>query len=165
MIWIVGTGRCGLKSCAVQLGGYHEPEPRFTREPAIWLHTGKGESGVCDVLLQRMSYHVISDVQHSFVIPLIRKVDPKAFFVWMIRPEDEFVRSFAHNWMIAAGQGVDFDLSRWMPQIPRLADVSEKARQFYRIVNRYIGEFLSEMTRWTQWTTNQLTVHENATVF
>jgi len=99
MIWGVGTGRCGTRSLAADLEGVHEPQPWFTDEPVRYLLYGLFEEQIKERLKERLSLGVhVVDLTHSFVMPLIREVDPSAVFYWPVRDPFAFCCSILAGW-------------------------------------------------------------------
>jgi len=96
MIWGVGTGRCGTRSLAEDLGGLHEPQP-WLGEDAIRAHHGDADARArtLERLAERAALPTpaIVDLKHSWVIPLIREVDPNPFFWWQARSPVECIES------------------------------------------------------------------------
>lgn len=101
MIWGVGTGRCGTRSLAVQLGGEHEPKPWLKHEAAYYAR------GLVDThdpewneLIHRLNDRrdhdtpIIVDLKHSYVMDLIEAVDLDAHFVVMFRNPFDCIASF-----------------------------------------------------------------------
>lgn len=76
MRWGVGTGRCGTRSLAEQLGGIHEPSPGLVgpRVKQLEILRGRLSKGLPSV-----------DRLQSFAIPLIAQVDPSAHVLWLAR--------------------------------------------------------------------------------
>ncbi len=99
MIWGVGTGRCGTKSLAKSLGGIHEPQPWFQDEPKKWWLSGEPSAELALTILDRreMDTPIVVDFKHSYIMPLIKQIDPKASFVWVIREPVQCIKSMVHG--------------------------------------------------------------------
>ena len=163
MIWGVGTGRCGTMSLAKQLGGVHEPGGLGRVMP--WMRYGLAcdwESLSLD-LLERSEREVpvIVDPRHSYVIPLIREVDPDAQFVWIYRDPVECIESWLArgNWR----DGSDDAGTRYSPEggYPKVWWRFEKGIWFWREVNSRIRRDLMERFQVVK-CPDDLEEHENA---
>lgn len=142
MIWGVGTGRCGTKSLAEDLGGVHEPQP-WLGEDAILCHYGDkaARSRTMDKLRERFqSRKPCVDLAHSWLIPEILEVDPGAMFIWVIRRPTQCVHSF-----LAGGSWTERDFHgtrKWYPRAGWPDDFTrfDKACEYWREVNMLIWE-------------------------
>lgn len=87
MLWGVGTGRCGTKSLADQMGGLHEPEPSIKEEALERMSSGAIMPTLIDKIINRskLDVPIISDNKQSFVIDLIADYDKDAKFIWLLR--------------------------------------------------------------------------------
>ena len=102
--WGVGTGRCGTKSLAMDIGGLHEPQPWFRQAAQQWWSGDRSkEDEILGILLHRMTLGVpIVDMHHSFIIPLIKRVDDSPYFIWLLRDPERCVDSLldATTWTL-----------------------------------------------------------------
>ena len=96
MLYGVGTGRCGTKSLAKQMGGLHEPEPSIHHEAIDYYRTGNISANLIRVIKQRavMDVPIIVDNKQSLVIDIICRFDKDAEFIWLIRDIKGCVESF-----------------------------------------------------------------------
>lgn len=175
MIWGLGTGRCGTKSLAVALGGLHEPKPKINDLAVDYARQGgavdertRGYAELEDRLKQRMDLArekgapIIVDLQNSYVLPLIRLVDPDAAFVVMFRNPFDTIASFmlggAFTKRDGYGQHKLMPAEGWPGQQSRIHRVSYHWRQ----TNNTILQFLDVYDpKYAMRRPHQLPVHAN----
>lgn len=98
-VWGIGTGRCGTATLARTCCGLHEPRPWIFKE-AVKYYWGDHSDANVGLLQDKLGYRmrvpheVIVDLSQSHVIPVIAKLDPDAYFVWLVREPIEAVKSF-----------------------------------------------------------------------
>jgi hypothetical protein len=165
VIWALGTGRCGTRSLAAQLGGVHEPRPWFSTE-AIRAYYGDAaaRATVREKLLGRLALGVpvVSDLHHSYAIPLICEVDPHASFVWLVRHPMTCIAS-----LLAGGAWTaqnDNSATLWRPADGWPAYWSRLiiGMHYWCSVNRAIWVELDRCGHgWVIQETESLTAHEN----
>ena len=100
MQYVVGTGRCGTATIAQQLGGVHEPRPSIVKEAFDYYMGNRqfiGELAKKLRIRAAMDTPVISDNRQSYVIPLIREIDPDAEFIVLIREPRACIASMLHR--------------------------------------------------------------------
>jgi hypothetical protein len=165
MIWGIGTGRCGTRSLAVELGGVHEPQPWFGPESVAAYWGDHAAQAACQQRLAAraaLPVPVVSDLHQSWLIPLICEVDSQAHFIWMIRNPAEVVASFlAGNGWTAQNQ---YGASLWRPQggWPESLSRFGKALTYWLEVNRLIAHDLQACgAPWERRLTSSLQAHEN----
>ena len=166
MIWGIGTGRCGTKSLAADLGGVHEPTP-WLGHRAVEAYRWPGQGGPVAWCWTRIKERresgeaAVVDAQHSYVIPLIRQVDPAAEFAWVIRNPQSTAESLIEGgvWTEQDGNGRD----RWAPAEGWLGEPRVvKAAMYYRAVMAIIlSEFERRREPWRILHTPELQAHEN----
>jgi len=95
MIWGIGTGRCGTKSYANQIGGVHEAKPRIYHTSYLYYKSGGGgEALLMDDLREHMNIgKPLIHNRYSFVIPVIKKIDFSPEFHWLIREPKSCIES------------------------------------------------------------------------
>ena len=165
MIFGVGTGRCGTKSLAVQLGGMHEPEPWLREEPARYKcdRDNYYRESLLEHLRTRseLPVPIVVDLKHSYVIDLICEVDPDATFVWIRDPVD-CISSFING---GAWTRTDWHGSRnWRPFGGWPKEISREMRVvgYWIEVNKMIENSLLKSERdYRLVKTESLTVREN----
>lgn len=161
----MGTGRCGTKSLAADLGGLHEPEPWFGADAtaAYW-----GDEQAIKLCRARLEYRLelgapaIVDLHHSYIMPLICDVDPDASFVWAIRQPVACIGSFlaGNAWSGDPGNWPTLWQPRrgWWGGTTRL----QKATTYWCAVNTIIWHELAKGERpWHALPTEALKAHEN----
>jgi hypothetical protein len=164
MLWGLGTGRCGTKSLAADLGGLHEPEPWLGAESVPAHYGDEAAYRVCrDVLQSRLALGApaVVDLHQSWLIPLICQVDAQAEFVWVIRDPAGCVAS-----LLASGAWTT--PSKW-PTLwhpwegwPEGVSRFDKALGYWAEVNLIIGSALAVCGRpWQSRRTADLQAHEN----
>ncbi len=167
MIWGLGTGRCGTKSLAAEMGGLHEPKPGLFGE-AILAHYGNTVAREITLarLVERslMDTPIVVDQKHSWCIPLIRTVDACPEFVWMVRNPVACVASLVSG--TAFSRSDAFGVRKWHPEgfWPDWMTRTEKAAAYWLGVNKLLlAEWSSrpEGEVWTIRRTESLTAHEN----
>ena len=99
MIWGTGTGRCGTKSLAKDLGGLHEPQPWFGDLAKKYYYgntlSPEDEQELYAIIHDRIALNTPTvDVNYSYILPLIDKLDPYAFFVFVFRHPIDCISSF-----------------------------------------------------------------------
>jgi len=162
-VWGCGTGRCGTKSLAADLGGLHEPKPWLGPAATAAYYGDEAAYRLCrERLHERLALGVpVVDLKHSLLIPLICQVDPEAEFIWVIRDPAGCVASFlagnawtkAHAWP-----------NLWHPHggWPEAFSRFDKALGYWCEVNLIIGAALAVCGRpWEQRRTVDLTAHLN----
>lgn len=146
MIWVVGTGRCGTGSYAKQVGGVHEPKPAIFRYVHDWIMGEGEEEWVLSTLMKHMVYgKPLVHNRYSLVIPQIKKVDPKAEFVWLIRKPKECIESMASYGFFGERKDGVVDDTRPVPKNDMFSSWSliKKNAWYYRWLNALIKKDLN----------------------
>lgn len=164
-VWGIGTGRCGTRSLARDLGGVHEPKPHYGPEATLAYWGSPAARQRCWVRLQsRLALGVpVVDLHHSLLIGLICQVDPQAEFIWLIRHPMTCVASFlaGGGWTAQNGDGATL----WRPQAgwPDTYTRLDKAIRYWCEVNALIERGLEACGRpWQLRLTEELVAHDNA---
>lgn len=165
MQWGVGTGRCGTKSLAADLGGLHEPQP-WLGPDAIEAYYGDREAleRCTGKLAGRLALGApaVVDLKQSYLIPLICEIDPAAAFIWMVREPLALVRS-----MLAGGWWTEknrYGAWLWRPPEgwPEAATRFDKIVTYWCEVGRLIERDLAACgAPWQRRLTSELSHHEN----
>ena len=94
-VWGVGTGRCGTKSLAKDMGGLHEPSPRLGDYACLTKFSESAYYYCSHVIRCRhlMEAPIIVDMHHSYLIDMIMDIDSEAQFIWLIREPLQCVTS------------------------------------------------------------------------
>lgn len=161
MIWGVGCHRSGTMSLAEDLGGVHEPQPRFEYDPVSYQHWRESwqeappfvpDPGfIGDNIKGRLVGRLATgkpcvDAAQSYIIPLIREVDPEAEFVWIVRNPFLVVGSLVHAsgcWAphdASDGRKMIYPKKGWPAGTTRI----DKAIYYWRETNRIIWQELCE---------------------
>jgi len=166
MIFGCGSGRCGTRSLATQLGGLHEPEPWLKEEPVQWQCDG--DTDVRESLIANLTARakkdtpIIVDLKHSYVIDLICEVDPYAEFIWMLRNPVDCISSLLNG---GAWTKTDWHGARkWRPKGGWNDKVCRERRvlTYWIQINNLIHRSLAESGMpWKLVLTESLTAHEN----
>jgi len=166
MLMGLGTGRCGTKSLAVQLGGLHEPKPWLKEEPVQYKCDRNMD--VRDSLLENLKARselpvpIIVDLKHSYVIDLICEVDPEAEFIWMLRDPVDCISSLLNG---GAWTKTDWHGARkWRPFGGWKDDVPREMRvvRYWIEINKMIEKSLMEAGKGIEiYPTESLTAKEN----
>jgi hypothetical protein len=166
MIWGVGTGRCGTRSLAGQLGGLHEPVPRLEEHPVQYkCDINKDVRGLLIERLQErldLGATAIVDLKHSYVVDLICEVDPDAKFIWMLREPVPCISSLLNG---GAFTETDWNGQRkWRPLGGWPKDMSRESKviAYWIYLNSLIMRSLIVIqNQWQLVLTNSLTVRDN----
>jgi len=164
VIYGVGTGRCGTKSLAADLGGLHEPKPWLGAQSVAAYYGDEGAYRWCRARLEErlaLGAPAIVDLHHSWLIPLICQVDASAEFIWVMRDPAGCVASFlaGNAWSKPTGWA-----NLWHPYEgwPEAFSRFDKALGYWAEVNLIIGAALAVCGRpWEQRRTSELTAHLN----
>ena len=164
MIWGVGTGRCGTKSLAKELGGVHEPEPWYTDEPKTRWLTGVESYTLKEMIKYKaqLDTPIVVDFKSSYMIGLILRVDPGAKFIWIIREPVQCIKSLLKGkWYGDTDKQGENLLEPWMGFNRGVYDDSRfhKCCWYYHMVNEHIYRYKRYVS--AVYFTEDLEVHEN----
>lgn len=154
--WALGTGRCGTRSLAQQIGGIHEPQPWTRGRSVCWARNREYEDELLTVLRSRSQLETpcVSCLQQSYLVPLIRAVDPNSSCVFLIRKPLTCVNALTRSWQHQRG----INRIGWVAQ----EEDWQKAAGHYLAVNSMLlARMLERFDRWTVVATEDLTVHAN----
>jgi hypothetical protein len=160
----LGTGRCGTRSLAKDLGGIHEQQPWFSVE-AIAAYWGDEQAReLCRAKLERRLASGVPqvDLHQSYLIPIICSVDPDAEFIWLVRHPMTCIASFVAG---GAWSRMNNDSeSLWRPRygwpvgLPRF----DKALHYWLNVNVLLErELVASGHPWRLVRTETLVAHKN----
>lgn len=162
--WGLGTGRCGTRSLAADLGGMHEMKPWFGPEAIAAYYGDPSCRSLCvEKLKVRLDTGVPQvDLHHAYLIPLIVEVDPDADFIWLIRHPLTCIASFLAGtaWTRTARDSETL----WRPRYgwPMGTQRVDKAITYWIMVNNLIERDLAACGRpWRLVRTETLRAHEN----
>lgn len=143
MIWGVGTGRCGTKSLAKELGGVHEPTPWLHDEPKRWYLSGNPDSPLELIIVMRaeLDTPIVVDFKNSFMMRLILTIDIRAKFIWIIREPVDCIRSMMKGKWFQGGDNPGEDLIHPWSEWDKWQDSLDKCIWYYRTVNEHILKY------------------------
>lgn len=99
MIWVVGTGRCGMHNYTALQGGWIQSAKDWKGLAVKRFHgelTHEEVEHINGVIRMRMAlpYPCVSDCAQFIFIDIIRHVDPSATFVWLQAEKERCVEEF-----------------------------------------------------------------------
>ncbi|MEE8115187.1 MAG: hypothetical protein V3T23_12650 [Nitrososphaerales archaeon] len=161
MIYGVGTGRCGTKSLAKELGGVHEPEPWFIDEPKRWYLSGNDNIALNSMIKSRseLDTPIVVDFKQAYMMSLILRIDVRAKFIWIIREPVSCIKSMVKSKWYGETDNNGANLlepwSGWDEGQSRI----DKCIWYYRTVNEHILKYKRYIS--AVYFTEDLEQHEN----
>ena len=97
MIWVVGTGRCGMHHYTSHVNGYIQSAKDWKGLSVKRYHNEDwNEPYVRDVIRYRMNlpYSCVTDCAQFMFMDLIKEIDNDAHFIWLVRDKKSVVDGF-----------------------------------------------------------------------